>query len=374
MTWPRTPHYGLLLPQDRAIGGAGDVTFETPDGVVNGVNTIFTLAGYPLAGTLQVYLAGSLLTEGVDYSVSGRTLTFDSGPAGPPSARYVRLGSYADILGRVVGPQIEDIAAANSCSLIVGPSLAVGAGGLASLSSADACDPGGWRGANLVASRGNPANARTRFTLAGIVDLAGNGTAGKASAPASDTTVAAMEGSSADDRIDGLNVRRHSVGFGIPGATLFDGSQPWRRLPHIRFGRANEGIDLIKSGPGLIYSGSVLASSDADIVWQFVVPADFGGWHQGAGEAANAVRAEVTCLGTVTAKLRLMDTTGAATAFGDPATSIVTLLASVAATGTFAVGRIAFACLRFSGGASGGNVTAKINPMARYERWARSNA
>lgn len=55
---------------------------ETPAGLVNGVNTIFTLANTPLANSEEVYLNGILQEPGADndYTISGNTITYLSPP------------------------------------------------------------------------------------------------------------------------------------------------------------------------------------------------------------------------------------------------------------------------------------------------------
>jgi len=61
-------------------GGGGTALFvvrEIPTGVINGTNTVFTLAYTPIVNTEQIYLNGLLQdTHGIDYSISGATITF----------------------------------------------------------------------------------------------------------------------------------------------------------------------------------------------------------------------------------------------------------------------------------------------------------
>jgi hypothetical protein len=53
------------------------VDAETPAGVLDGANTVFTLANIPSPSTsLHLYRNGVRLDTGVDYSLSGSTLTF----------------------------------------------------------------------------------------------------------------------------------------------------------------------------------------------------------------------------------------------------------------------------------------------------------
>lgn len=55
---------------------------EPPSGSINGVNTTFTLANTPVAGTEQVFLNGLLQEPGGsnDYTISGDTITYNTAP------------------------------------------------------------------------------------------------------------------------------------------------------------------------------------------------------------------------------------------------------------------------------------------------------
>lgn len=54
---------------------------EVPSGSVNSSNVTFTLANTPVAGSVRLYQNGLLLKGGgVDYSISGATITFVSAP------------------------------------------------------------------------------------------------------------------------------------------------------------------------------------------------------------------------------------------------------------------------------------------------------
>ena len=68
------------------------ITRETPSGTVNGSNDTFTLANTPITGTEHVYLNGILQDAGGgnDYTISGATITFQSG-AIPVSGSKVRV-------------------------------------------------------------------------------------------------------------------------------------------------------------------------------------------------------------------------------------------------------------------------------------------
>lgn len=75
---------GLQGPPGADADGANPPTVETPSGVINGQNTVFTLAGIPRSATdLRVLLNGvELLQSSIgDYTFSGSTITFNAGLA-----------------------------------------------------------------------------------------------------------------------------------------------------------------------------------------------------------------------------------------------------------------------------------------------------
>jgi len=51
---------------------------EIPSGLVNGINTVFTLSNIPIINSEHIYLNGLLQESGVtnDYTISGNTITF----------------------------------------------------------------------------------------------------------------------------------------------------------------------------------------------------------------------------------------------------------------------------------------------------------
>lgn len=65
--------------------GATNAVFvdaETPNGTINGLNTVFTLANTPAsAADLTLYRNGVLQANGVDYTVSGNAITFSASEA-----------------------------------------------------------------------------------------------------------------------------------------------------------------------------------------------------------------------------------------------------------------------------------------------------
>lgn len=68
------------------IGGGGSApgtpADETPGGVVNGLNTAFTIANAPIAGSFQLFRDGLRLRgSGVDYTLTGTNITMTVAPA-----------------------------------------------------------------------------------------------------------------------------------------------------------------------------------------------------------------------------------------------------------------------------------------------------
>jgi len=55
---------------------------EIPSGLINSLNTSYTIANLPVSGTVEVYLNGLLQAPGVglDYTISGQTITFVKAP------------------------------------------------------------------------------------------------------------------------------------------------------------------------------------------------------------------------------------------------------------------------------------------------------
>lgn len=77
------------------------VSDETPGGTINGSNDTFTLAGTPTAGSLMLFINGAFLTEDVDYTLSGSTITFASPPvlglAGTPFKAFYRTDDGSSV-------------------------------------------------------------------------------------------------------------------------------------------------------------------------------------------------------------------------------------------------------------------------------------
>jgi len=94
----------VTMSGDATIDNAGVVTVtagdfvvrEVPSGAINGVNTTFTLADTPIAGSEELYLNGILQNLGGsnDYTISGATITMNSAPKSSPGNPDVLLVSY----------------------------------------------------------------------------------------------------------------------------------------------------------------------------------------------------------------------------------------------------------------------------------------
>lgn len=66
---------------------------ETPSGLINGSNTVFTISQTPLEGeTVDVFLDGLKQIPTTDYSISGTTITFVTAPVAGQNLRvdYIR--------------------------------------------------------------------------------------------------------------------------------------------------------------------------------------------------------------------------------------------------------------------------------------------
>ena len=85
LAWYRVPGMGAPIPQF--------VDSETPAGAVDGANLVFSLGSVPSpAGSLRLHRNGLLLAAGLDYQLTGHTVTFISIAA--PQPGDVLLASY----------------------------------------------------------------------------------------------------------------------------------------------------------------------------------------------------------------------------------------------------------------------------------------
>ncbi len=101
---------------------------EIPSGAVNGLNTAFTLAFVPSpTSSAQVYLNGLRMEQGLDYTISGATITFL--PVSVPQVGDVILASYRyanpnNTLGSLTTPQVVCSSVGASTSSTSSTSLA----------------------------------------------------------------------------------------------------------------------------------------------------------------------------------------------------------------------------------------------------------
>lgn len=71
-------------------GGGATYTIETPAGLVNGVNAVFTLSMTPVpASGLLLWKNGLFMRQGDDYTLAGQTITFAAGQIPPVGSNLV---------------------------------------------------------------------------------------------------------------------------------------------------------------------------------------------------------------------------------------------------------------------------------------------
>lgn len=93
------PDTSLVNPsnwnEDHSFTVAGIAIFnETPTGLINGVNAVFTLASTPSpAGSLILVRGGLIQREGVDFNLVGNTITFTAGNI-PQTGEFLRALIY----------------------------------------------------------------------------------------------------------------------------------------------------------------------------------------------------------------------------------------------------------------------------------------
>ena len=112
---------GDCVMVDGTTGPCGAPTFadaETPGGVLDGVNTTFTLANAPSGTSLMLFRNGIYQTTGYDYTLTGSTIQFATGAVPQPgdtlTASYrvdpAAAGAVAQVAGS--GPVVRSTTAA----------------------------------------------------------------------------------------------------------------------------------------------------------------------------------------------------------------------------------------------------------------------
>ena len=105
-----SPVAGYILEYDetsgefRWVSGAEAIT-ETPSGLVNGANKVFTVSSTPEAGSLHVYLNGLYQEAGAskDYVISGSDITF----VDAPETDDIIIATYFKIEGTSPGDMLK---------------------------------------------------------------------------------------------------------------------------------------------------------------------------------------------------------------------------------------------------------------------------
>ena len=130
------PGYGLpvanigqsyLLTEDYGTGNTGNpygTSFsQGPSGILNGTNTIFTLDFVPEVDTLMVSLNGMELANGVDFTISGKTITMSHAPLSTDILYAYYLYNQNNIDDGFVSQRLTGLNGINTVfSLSTGPS------------------------------------------------------------------------------------------------------------------------------------------------------------------------------------------------------------------------------------------------------------
>ena len=81
LTWDNGAGQFTWVDLDTNFLEEADLIFhETPTGLVNSSNTVYTIASTPVVGTEQVFLNGQLQIPGTSYTIAGDTITFTKAP------------------------------------------------------------------------------------------------------------------------------------------------------------------------------------------------------------------------------------------------------------------------------------------------------
>jgi len=238
-------------------GGAGPgfVDQESPAGSVNGSNTVFTLTQAPSpAASLEIHRNGVLMKTGIDYSLSGATVTF--GSLSTPQSGDLLLASYrladgGNLSGLAAGALTGSFPAPQIAANVVSNFNIAAAAGIVESKLAlqypthsNANDPAAYEKAALSGTAGAP-SATNKYVTDADMRLTN-------SRPPQSHSLLGAEHS---DTTAGV-VQRGDLAVG----SLATGSAKWTRLP---LGGANR----------------CLMSNGVDAIWNTCL---FTGFHAGA--------------------------------------------------------------------------------------------
>ncbi len=153
---------------------------ETPAGTIDGSNAVFTLAAAPNpGGSLELVKNGVMQKAGVDYTVSGNTITFTSGAipqAGDALLAWYRMGTSApssaaggDLSGNYPNPtvaQVGGVTAANIASGANAANAAVSANTAGTIVKRDSA--GNFSAGTITAALNGNANTATALAAAPV--------------------------------------------------------------------------------------------------------------------------------------------------------------------------------------------------------------
>lgn len=78
-------------PSGGGGGGMFNANEETPTGTIDGTNVVFTLFAAPLIPTgLFLFQNGIMMLQGIDYTLSGKIITFTNPPQSTPVPAVIR--------------------------------------------------------------------------------------------------------------------------------------------------------------------------------------------------------------------------------------------------------------------------------------------
>ncbi|MBA4293919.1 hypothetical protein C0431_13230 [bacterium] len=80
------------------FSGSAQASQELPSGIIDGINQIFKLKNLPIVKSEVVYKNGILMVRGVDYMITGDTITFANDQVPQLSSRVSVDYRYAKVV------------------------------------------------------------------------------------------------------------------------------------------------------------------------------------------------------------------------------------------------------------------------------------